>query len=220
MTEDIPSNIRKLIKDCWHPDRHFRPSFSEILDRLDDIVVDNVVKDLEGRALYKRLRRKEVWLSFSLSSAIFRSFLFSSFPIVDGPLPVGGGLGQLRAGLLPVLQPEPVDPGTRDHHLQVRQVGSRYAPLLSAGCPHEPSSSLQCTEERAIVSTTQTRTRTRTRTQRRKTRTRRRATATRSTSSRARVLRGSSRCSALCGPLSSPSSTRSASEGTFPRPSS
>ena len=60
MTEDIPSNIRKLIKDCWHPDRHFRPSFSEILDRLDDIVVDNVVKDLEGRALYKRLRRKEV----------------------------------------------------------------------------------------------------------------------------------------------------------------
>jgi serine/threonine protein kinase len=58
-TEDVPGNIQKLIQDCWHPDRHFRPSFSEILDRLDDIVVDNVVKDRDGRSLYKRLRRKE-----------------------------------------------------------------------------------------------------------------------------------------------------------------
>jgi hypothetical protein len=113
MTEDIPSNIRKLIKDCWHPDRHFRPSFSEILDRLDDIVVDNVVKDLEGRALYKRLRRKEVHARYyvSLLTSSKDHILTVSSLAVDGALSLGGGLGQLRTGLLPVLQLEPVDSG-------------------------------------------------------------------------------------------------------------
>jgi hypothetical protein len=53
--EGVPDNVVKLIRDCWLKDRYARPSFAEILTRWDDIIVDNTIRDMAGRVLWKRL---------------------------------------------------------------------------------------------------------------------------------------------------------------------
>jgi hypothetical protein len=51
----VPEDVVKLIRDCWLKDRYARPSFAEILARWDDIIVDNTIRDVSGRVLWKRL---------------------------------------------------------------------------------------------------------------------------------------------------------------------
>ena len=53
--DSVPDNVVKLIRDCWLKDRYARPSFAEILTRWDDIIVDNTIRDVAGRVLWKRL---------------------------------------------------------------------------------------------------------------------------------------------------------------------
>jgi len=53
----IPDNcdpgLRELINRCWHPNPTVRPSFSEIVSRIDTIIVDLAIEDPMGRKFWK-----------------------------------------------------------------------------------------------------------------------------------------------------------------------
>eukprot|EP01114_Cavostelium_apophysatum_P012082 TRINITY_DN2680_c0_g1_i2.p1 TRINITY_DN2680_c0_g1~~TRINITY_DN2680_c0_g1_i2.p1 ORF type:complete len:334 (-),score=76.92 TRINITY_DN2680_c0_g1_i2:726-1727(-) len=53
----IPDNcdpgLRDLITRCWHPNPAVRPSFSEIVTKLDYIIVDLAIEDTLGRKFWK-----------------------------------------------------------------------------------------------------------------------------------------------------------------------
>mmetsp|Transcript_16662 Transcript_16662/g.24878 ORF Transcript_16662/g.24878 Transcript_16662/m.24878 type:complete len:544 (+) Transcript_16662:58-1689(+) len=62
------SSLKRLIRDCWKPKPADRPSFREIIKRLDRVLVDTAISDDGGRALWKRkalLGKEEVsWNTF------------------------------------------------------------------------------------------------------------------------------------------------------------
>jgi len=47
-------SLRDLIDECWHRDATSRPSFSEIIRKLDTILVDCAIKDTEGRNFWAK----------------------------------------------------------------------------------------------------------------------------------------------------------------------
>jgi len=64
--DTVPS-LKELITMCWDPEPSKRPSFKEIITRLDDIIVDVAISDEEGRNFWKKnfLKREEVlWTEF------------------------------------------------------------------------------------------------------------------------------------------------------------
>lgn len=61
-------SLRFLIQRCWHPDPEMRPSFPQINQSLDHIIVDVAVRDKWGRKLWKDkfLTKDEVsWPDFA-----------------------------------------------------------------------------------------------------------------------------------------------------------
>jgi Protein tyrosine and serine/threonine kinase/SH2 domain len=70
----IPSgthpSMSQLLEACWHPVPSKRPSFSVIIDQLDQIIVDCAVADQHGRRMWKEvfLKKTEVRWSELLSA--------------------------------------------------------------------------------------------------------------------------------------------------------
>ena len=50
---DCPRRIRKLLEDCWQKDPVARPSFSAIIRRLDEILVDVSIQDPVGHSIWE-----------------------------------------------------------------------------------------------------------------------------------------------------------------------
>lgn len=66
--DDCLPSLRKLLEDCWHAKAKNRPSFSEINDRLDTILVEAAISDKEGQEFWKNnfLKKRRVkWDEFS-----------------------------------------------------------------------------------------------------------------------------------------------------------
>jgi serine/threonine protein kinase len=59
LPDDVPKHIRRLIKACWHGDMDKRPSFEQILEKIDELVVTNSIKDKVARNLWKILKETE-----------------------------------------------------------------------------------------------------------------------------------------------------------------
>jgi len=51
--KNIPHSFANLMTRCWHEDPKKRPSFQEIIFRLDEVYVDVVTSDGEGRKFWK-----------------------------------------------------------------------------------------------------------------------------------------------------------------------
>ena len=51
---NCPTSLRQLITACWDADPQKRPSFQEILEQLDHVLVDVVVQDHGARAMWKK----------------------------------------------------------------------------------------------------------------------------------------------------------------------
>lgn len=51
---NCPTSLRNLITSCWDADPKKRPSFKEILEQLDHVLVDVVVQDHAARAMWKQ----------------------------------------------------------------------------------------------------------------------------------------------------------------------
>jgi len=56
---DILPSLRELVEDCWAPDRKKRPSFADILKRLDCITLESLISDENGREVWSHLARRE-----------------------------------------------------------------------------------------------------------------------------------------------------------------
>eukprot|EP01087_Luapelamoeba_hula_P020228 TRINITY_DN686_c0_g1_i1.p1 TRINITY_DN686_c0_g1~~TRINITY_DN686_c0_g1_i1.p1 ORF type:complete len:603 (-),score=134.60 TRINITY_DN686_c0_g1_i1:128-1936(-) len=54
----LDSSFEALINDCWHPEPAKRPSFGQILDRLDDVLINVAIKDEKGRKIWHQMRSK------------------------------------------------------------------------------------------------------------------------------------------------------------------
>eukprot|EP01117_Protostelium_nocturnum_P003488 TRINITY_DN1454_c0_g1_i1.p1 TRINITY_DN1454_c0_g1~~TRINITY_DN1454_c0_g1_i1.p1 ORF type:complete len:539 (+),score=132.21 TRINITY_DN1454_c0_g1_i1:174-1790(+) len=64
--ETVPS-LRDLINLCWAPDQNTRPSFKDIINALDFIIVDCAIRDERGNSFWKAnfLKREDIaWLEF------------------------------------------------------------------------------------------------------------------------------------------------------------
>ncbi|ELR21777.1 protein kinase domain containing protein [Acanthamoeba castellanii str. Neff] len=59
LPDEVPKHIRRLIKACWHGDMDKRPSFEQILEKIDELVVTNSIKDKVARNLWKILKETE-----------------------------------------------------------------------------------------------------------------------------------------------------------------
>lgn len=70
---DIEPSLGKLIEDCWQHSPSDRPSFEEITNRLDYILIDIAIPDLIGRMFWKEffLRKEEV----SFNEEFFPAFV-------------------------------------------------------------------------------------------------------------------------------------------------
>lgn len=65
--KDCPTSISSLLRQCWTKDPQDRPSFTEIINFLDNIMVDVALNDPDGRQLWKQhfLGKEEVaWKEF------------------------------------------------------------------------------------------------------------------------------------------------------------
>jgi hypothetical protein len=58
--DSIPSGLSELIVQCWDQDPACRPSFQQIVNSFDDLLVDSLVEDAIGRKLWKREFRGQV----------------------------------------------------------------------------------------------------------------------------------------------------------------
>lgn len=52
--EDLVPSLKNLMTACWDPDPNKRPSFKEIIDQLDNVIVDCAVRDEDGRNFWKQ----------------------------------------------------------------------------------------------------------------------------------------------------------------------
>jgi serine/threonine protein kinase len=50
---ECPESLRELIIDCWADDPQRRPSFRDIVSRLDDVIVDSAIPSAEGSRFWK-----------------------------------------------------------------------------------------------------------------------------------------------------------------------
>lgn len=63
----VSLKLQKLLEDCWNYEPSQRPSFSEIIPILDDLLVEIAIPDPTGSELWKRRILRAVFLT-SLSS--------------------------------------------------------------------------------------------------------------------------------------------------------
>jgi len=64
---DTEPSLKSLIQDCWQHEPTLRPAFTQIVTRLDNIIVDLSIKDPLGRIFWKKyfLSKEEVeWQKF------------------------------------------------------------------------------------------------------------------------------------------------------------
>jgi len=79
---NTPTSLRNLITSCWDADPAKRPSFKEILEQLDHVLVDVVVQDHSARAMWK----KHFWGKSSVEWDEFAKVVVSTLKL-DPPTP-------------------------------------------------------------------------------------------------------------------------------------
>ncbi len=70
-----PLSLVSLMQDCWKAQYDQRPTFIEICDRLDVVIVDAAIRDPQGNAFWKRAFQKQERVSFDDFSRSFYAFL-------------------------------------------------------------------------------------------------------------------------------------------------
>jgi serine/threonine protein kinase len=65
--DDCPVKIKTLITNCWDPDPDSRPSFTDIVTTLDDVINEEAIVDPTGRIFWKKIfnnKDKVTWNQF------------------------------------------------------------------------------------------------------------------------------------------------------------
>eukprot|EP01089_Gocevia_fonbrunei_P004739 TRINITY_DN14793_c0_g1_i1.p1 TRINITY_DN14793_c0_g1~~TRINITY_DN14793_c0_g1_i1.p1 ORF type:complete len:542 (-),score=98.64 TRINITY_DN14793_c0_g1_i1:129-1754(-) len=78
--DDCDPGLKKLIEDCWHPIPQSRPDMSEVNDRLDQLLVDLAIPDLQGRKFWKSYSLKEHTVEWSTFANNLYNFLSLPLP--------------------------------------------------------------------------------------------------------------------------------------------
>mmetsp|Transcript_16269 Transcript_16269/g.63418 ORF Transcript_16269/g.63418 Transcript_16269/m.63418 type:complete len:730 (+) Transcript_16269:107-2296(+) len=91
--ENCPSRLRTLIECCWLPNPERRPSFPEIVNALERIIVDCAITDEVGRRLWKERFLKREWVTWEqLEDAMYDVLDYygdgASQPLKDNATPV------------------------------------------------------------------------------------------------------------------------------------
>jgi serine/threonine protein kinase len=86
---NTPTSLRSLITACWDADPKKRPSFREILEQLDHVLVDVVVQDHQARAMWK----KHFWGTSAVAWEDFAKVVISSLGL---PQPTEGSETELE----------------------------------------------------------------------------------------------------------------------------
>lgn len=85
LPDDINPLLKRLIEDCWNGDPRKRPLFPEILERIDDIVIDMLVPEEEGRALWKKMKNTELLGEHYPFFVAWSTFCDELFRLLDIP---------------------------------------------------------------------------------------------------------------------------------------
>jgi serine/threonine protein kinase len=65
--EECPDKIRSLITRCWDADPDARPPFADIIDKIQEIIIEEAILDPTGRSFWKRSfssKDKIPWMQF------------------------------------------------------------------------------------------------------------------------------------------------------------
>jgi len=73
--EECPVNIKTLILDCWESDPDARPSFTYIVERLNNIIIEEAIIDTTGRTFWTRSLNNKDKVPWSIFIREFSKFL-------------------------------------------------------------------------------------------------------------------------------------------------
>jgi serine/threonine protein kinase len=71
--ESVPKIVGQLIEECWDQDPQKRDTFTHLVPRIDDLIVDHIVADETGRKLWKQWFRGMVRLAYVISTDSIRT---------------------------------------------------------------------------------------------------------------------------------------------------
>jgi serine/threonine protein kinase len=83
--EDLLPDLRVLIEKCWHSNPNVRPSFDEINEQLDQIIVKSAIRDPHGRSFWIKHFLKQDSVPWPQFAAAFYNFL--RLPLIEDPNP-------------------------------------------------------------------------------------------------------------------------------------
>jgi len=72
LPKDIPTSLKDLVNNCWHASPERRPSFEEIWPRFDEIIIDGLLRDPQGRTMWRQNflgKTKVKWGEFTTAFA-------------------------------------------------------------------------------------------------------------------------------------------------------
>jgi len=77
---DVPNDVANLIRRCWAQDPAQRPSLDQVIHDIDEIIVNTLVKDTEGRQVWSELRAaKDISYPFAVDSLVLEKVLTKNF---------------------------------------------------------------------------------------------------------------------------------------------
>jgi hypothetical protein len=67
MPPNVPEKLRALIESCWAQEPDDRPSFAYIVenDILSQIIIEDIIRDTEGRSFWKKTYGGRVSIEWS-----------------------------------------------------------------------------------------------------------------------------------------------------------
>jgi len=68
-------SLKILMEKCWAPDPNVRPSFQQIIDALDEVIVDVAISDEHGRVFWKKNFLKQADVSWKEFEPKFLEFI-------------------------------------------------------------------------------------------------------------------------------------------------
>jgi len=83
MPESTLPSLRKLMEDCWAPVPSARPTFGDVNERLDEVLIDAAISDEKGREFWKANFLKNRFVSWDEFVKAFYKFLGVSLPHDD-----------------------------------------------------------------------------------------------------------------------------------------
>eukprot|EP01099_Mayorella_cantabrigiensis_P001703 TRINITY_DN1755_c0_g2_i1.p1 TRINITY_DN1755_c0_g2~~TRINITY_DN1755_c0_g2_i1.p1 ORF type:complete len:532 (-),score=88.92 TRINITY_DN1755_c0_g2_i1:288-1883(-) len=83
--EQLPHSIKEMMMNCWHSKPNYRPSFSEIIDRFPELLMDCAINDPTGKLFWRKCFAIKDFVYWEDFVSEFYSYFINSSPDTNSP---------------------------------------------------------------------------------------------------------------------------------------